>query len=522
MGDLRYNIFKTLEANYRQDHLWGRPYIVAPVVPIVAGVLNGELVPLGEIAPGYESWNGRPVTLGHPVVDGTHVTANHPQVVEAFTIGQLFNVALDDQRLTGEIWIDIQVAEQSEDGRELLEKLREGEPVEVSTAYFRDLEPMAGDLNGIPYKGVARGMKPDHLAILLHTLGACSWADGCGVPRTNTESGESEMNKKKKTDQEMVPVEPVEPTEDPIVNLENPVDPDPEPKDTLTWLERFTSNIKAALFGNEEESFEEQWNAVIGEFYYLMDSGQPIGDVGDGYVMKVWTDHIVVERSDGKFFSIDYTKDAEGKIEFTTVVEGVMAFQPNAAEEENEEEDDGADELVPESDKAPDQAAVNDAAPEADDPADVDDDNTEDPESDKAPDAEPIVDNAEEDDSESEAEEPTDPVENRCQDYIELVDFADAQAGPGWALTVLQDAVEAEVQLRQGLIEKLAANDACAFNAKDLEAMNDETLTKLDLTVGAPVANYSGQPEPVTPKPENPTGTRRQITLPPLSGGPTQ
>lgn len=159
----------------------GREYLVAPVVALVPGVLNGELVPADEIARYIEAWNDVPVPVQHPERRGKPVSARTLDVLENEVIGRFQNVRWDG-RLVGELWLDIAKAEQLGEA-DLLAALEAGEPVEVSTAYFRDMELAEGALDGVPYESVSRNIRPDHLALLPGGVGACSWADGCGAPR---------------------------------------------------------------------------------------------------------------------------------------------------------------------------------------------------------------------------------------------------------------------------------------------------------------------------------------------------
>ena len=165
-------------------------YLIVPVVAIVAGVLNSELVPVAELERFHAAWNGAPVTLDHPEIDGVHVSANRPDLLSKYSIGRFFNVTFDRDRLKGEAWIDISKASRTDDGHELVRRALAGDPIEVSTAYHRELEPAAGIERGQPYKGIARELRPDHLAMLLHDQGACSWQDGCGAPRVNQDDAQ--------------------------------------------------------------------------------------------------------------------------------------------------------------------------------------------------------------------------------------------------------------------------------------------------------------------------------------------
>lgn len=161
----------------------GRQYLVAPVVALVPGVLNGELVPAEEVAKFIAAWNDAPVPVYHPMLDGDPVSARSLEILEETVIGRFQHVSFDD-RLRGELWLDIARAEQmGGEAAAVVAALQAGQPVEVSTAYFRDVEEASGFWHGIPYNGISRNIRPDHLALLPGALGACSWQDGCGAPR---------------------------------------------------------------------------------------------------------------------------------------------------------------------------------------------------------------------------------------------------------------------------------------------------------------------------------------------------
>jgi hypothetical protein len=172
MSDLKFTINQI--ASTHTETVGGTNYLVAPVIAIKAGELNGEQVPADEIGAHFHAWNGRPFVIDHPEQDGEHVSANDPEILAQTQIGKFFNVKMDDGKLKGEIWIDTALAKKIRRGQEVVDRLKRGKQLEVSTAYFRDLDG-----------NTARNLRPDHLAALLDELGACSWEDGCGAPRVN-------------------------------------------------------------------------------------------------------------------------------------------------------------------------------------------------------------------------------------------------------------------------------------------------------------------------------------------------
>lgn len=180
----------TADVEIRNETLDGVEYIVAPVIAVREGVLNGELLTADEIGAFVEAWNGIPLPIGHPMDRGIPVSANRPDLIESVSVGRFFNATFDGTALKGEIWVDVEKARSlGGDALVALERLENGEPLEVSTAYFNDMEEGAGTFDGVEYNGIQRNLRPDHLALLPSDIGACSWEMGCGAPRVNSAKG---------------------------------------------------------------------------------------------------------------------------------------------------------------------------------------------------------------------------------------------------------------------------------------------------------------------------------------------
>ena len=169
-----------------REMLDGRAYLVAPVVPIIAGVLNGFLVPQEEIAAFIQAWDDLPLPIGHPTNSyGDYISARSPAMIEQ-SIGRFFNAHMDGARLLGELWLDIEKCQRlGGDAAECLRRLEAGEPLECSTAFFSRIVAQQGLHNGLSYEGIHRDLRPNHLALLPNGRGACSYADGCGFPQVH-------------------------------------------------------------------------------------------------------------------------------------------------------------------------------------------------------------------------------------------------------------------------------------------------------------------------------------------------
>ncbi len=165
----------------------GVEYVVAPMTLIVPGVLNGSLGPLlyppDEIARSVQTWNGLPLTLGHPQdTEGQYVSGRDPAVIDAQGIGQVFNARVVGKgNLVADAWFNVNDTQRVEP--RILPLLDKGEPFELSTGLSVDTETVANGAkhDGVPYEFITSNYRPDHLAILLDQKGACSVEDGCGV-----------------------------------------------------------------------------------------------------------------------------------------------------------------------------------------------------------------------------------------------------------------------------------------------------------------------------------------------------
>lgn len=190
----RFLASSTAPESIRREMMGGREHLVVPIIALVEGVLqcavcpDPELVMASEFSNNLDSWNGRPITMGHPKRNGQYVSAGSPDIFEKEGMGFMFNASVSENKLKVEAWIDLAKVEDSDDEnmKSTVKRLEEGEQVEISTGYFADVDPHTGKFNGKSYKGIQRDIVPDHLA-LLHEgdTGACSWEDGCGGPRVN-------------------------------------------------------------------------------------------------------------------------------------------------------------------------------------------------------------------------------------------------------------------------------------------------------------------------------------------------
>jgi hypothetical protein len=183
---MEYLTFNLAFNKVRRAKLHGRDYIVAPLTLIVPGVLNGSkgslYYPADEVSKDPTAWNGVPVVVNHPVINGSNVSARDPEVADRHEVGTVYKSRIGQQgKLQAEAWFDVEKTKRIEP--RILANLEAGKPIELSTGLYTENEPAESGAvyNGKPYDFIARNYKPDHLAILPDQTGACSLRDGCGV-----------------------------------------------------------------------------------------------------------------------------------------------------------------------------------------------------------------------------------------------------------------------------------------------------------------------------------------------------
>lgn len=169
----------------------GITYLTAPVVLLTEGVHAGSAGPIfysaEELSRFPAAWNGIPLPVNHPDDgQGNFLSAGDPNVVRDWSVGRLWNVRWDatTNKLRGEIWVDVNRCQRLAPA--ILTRLRNNQPLEVSTGLFSDAAQEPGTWNNEQYHSIARNFRPDHLALLPNSIGACSIADGCGIT-SNTE-----------------------------------------------------------------------------------------------------------------------------------------------------------------------------------------------------------------------------------------------------------------------------------------------------------------------------------------------
>lgn len=196
------------ESNITEQDVNGKPHIVVRgVTPVVDDiVMNRKLYPAAEIEKGYKTLERTPMPLGHPKVNGKHVSARDVQAVNDYHVGAWFqNVVHTNGKVSGDMYVDRRYAEGSENGKTLVNRLddmaagKNVEPIHISTGLFYSGITANGESKGKRYNEIAAEQTYDHVAILLNEAGAGTPGEGVGI-FVNADGTEQEIETVKLAD----------------------------------------------------------------------------------------------------------------------------------------------------------------------------------------------------------------------------------------------------------------------------------------------------------------------------------
>lgn len=171
IDDIRVAINSTTSGHFKNRSMNGRKHIVTAMVPIVGDtVMNSGLYPEAEVASSYLQLNNLPAPKSHPKIDGFSVSAFHPAAINSQNIGGFIrNPKRQGKMVVNEFWLDIEVANRTPDGLELIHRIENKELVGVSTGLTLNREISSGTApNGQAYDWIGHNFKFDHVAILLN------------------------------------------------------------------------------------------------------------------------------------------------------------------------------------------------------------------------------------------------------------------------------------------------------------------------------------------------------------------
>ena len=160
----------------------GEDHLKVPVVGIIEGVFNGNLITADAFKLSVNYWNGRAVTVGHPKSGDDFVSVGlNPEIYTQYATGLIFDSSWNQDKKRFEAYLYLTPETLRKKSSALLTRLQSQQKVEVSTGFgFMEGPKETGTYDGKEFKRKLALAIPDHLALLEGIEGACSVKDGCG------------------------------------------------------------------------------------------------------------------------------------------------------------------------------------------------------------------------------------------------------------------------------------------------------------------------------------------------------
>lgn len=203
MPQIQVNIHTAVNsAGIRREQYNGTEHIVIPSYTLPSNVvMNGGLYPASEIDAHYLKLEGTLAPIGHPVVNGKHVSAFSPEAITNPEVNAGVwnrNVKKQGNRVYSEKWVNVEFASNTAAGKRLLERVAafergdaDAKPIHTSVALFVEKEDAPG-ADG--YSWIAHIKDVDHDAILLDEPGAATPEDGVGLMVNSASATPLEVN----------------------------------------------------------------------------------------------------------------------------------------------------------------------------------------------------------------------------------------------------------------------------------------------------------------------------------------
>jgi len=166
----------------------GKEHIVVSGVSHMIGdsVMNQISYSLDETIKLSNSLGNKRVVMpsSHPTGDeGEFISASDPLALMSNFVGAFaFNFSMRGDKLISDVAIDPAFANTSESGKQIINAIENGDPIDVSTGFFLNIDEIEGIGNdGEPFMGVASNLFLDHVAFLPNEVGAKNKFEGVGL-----------------------------------------------------------------------------------------------------------------------------------------------------------------------------------------------------------------------------------------------------------------------------------------------------------------------------------------------------
>ena len=173
---LKILINSRTSGKFKRELIDGRSHLVTVMMPIRGDItMNRVFYSNAEITKSFMQLDMLPAPNGHPVVNGISVPAFHPVANNKHNIGGfLRNPRKKGKRVFVDFMLDEEVANKSDEGKEVIRRIEAGEKIGVSTglAINTVINRQGKDDFGKEFDKEGSGFNFDHVAILLNEAAA--------------------------------------------------------------------------------------------------------------------------------------------------------------------------------------------------------------------------------------------------------------------------------------------------------------------------------------------------------------
>lgn len=147
----------------------GREHIVTSMMAIEGdSVMNGLFYPNNVVMASLYQLDMKPAPDMHPDVDGNPVSAFNPLAMNAHNFGGFTrSPRKDGKQVITDLVIDVEVANRTTRGKKIINKVKAGQPIGVSTGLLAEVTNASGKVGDQEFEGKVDLIEFDHVAVLL-------------------------------------------------------------------------------------------------------------------------------------------------------------------------------------------------------------------------------------------------------------------------------------------------------------------------------------------------------------------
>lgn len=170
----KISVINKSNGKYKKEIINGRDHIVTTMMAIEGDSVMNELFYPNEIvmASMYQL-EMKPAPDRHPSHDGSPISAFNPLAMNANNFGGFTrSPRKSGKQVITDLVIDVEVANRTKRGSKIINKIKAGEPIGVSTGLLAEVSNEEGKVGTQKFNGKVQMIEFDHVAVLLDAMPA--------------------------------------------------------------------------------------------------------------------------------------------------------------------------------------------------------------------------------------------------------------------------------------------------------------------------------------------------------------